>query len=937
MVSNKTGVLTVIFDIDYIIIRDGSSGGGSPVVDRTYFTGQSTRYYAAGYNNTTGYRRDLVPTWWSNNTGVCPVDVNGRVKFWDEGVCRITADFHGLVVNSTGNVTVAWDIDYLVVVDKQDGGGNPVGERTYLLDSEEYFYAAGYNDSLDYRRDLIPIWSNSNTTVCNIFPFSNGPVRFRAQSIGYCRISATYLGRVSNSTGNLTVVSEIDYIVVRDGPSDSGDWVEDRDYPIFIQDKFYAAGYNNTRGFVEDLEVIWTTNNSASCGLSHDPEDKTYVIFRAKAFGYCKVTANYHGIIFNSTGLLHVIPRPIIIVDDDGSGDYLTIHEALEEAVDGTIIRVLNGTYFEHVVVNKSVLIEGLDKSNTWVNGSGYGTVFLVTVDNVRITGLTIESSEYGVFLEHVKSASIDHNTVRWYDYGIYSNYSKGTHIEKNLVTEGSNGIVTVHSDNDAVWHNEISYNDVYGAKDYDSELSKCFNWNYFHHNKIAYYYDPDEDLEPLILDSNVFEDNEIAILVEYASTIHITNNTVLRGEKGISILNGSPFVENNSISDVIYGIELIDSSSYILGNVIENSTIGIMATRESPIIEGNIIRDSDVYALRLEEVGNASVSSNDFGIGRAIISNSTLNQLQVQNGTIQLINSSWEELDIGEGGTVEIRWWIRLQILSEGGEPIPGASLKIVDSQNNIIAEFLSDEEGLTPLIDAIQQRIDETGTLDLDSYLVEVVVDGRRQQFELTVDSNRIFSLGLLPPTSEQPWLLFAVIVIALAALCFAPATTIERSRYALLTVFMLFYVKLKKEDVLEQFTRGRIYGYVEANPGEHFGAIRKALSLSNGNTVYHLQVLERQGFIKSKNDGMYKRFYPKGAVLPPDNSAPLPEIHQRILSCIGEAPGISQMEIATLLGLHQSTLEYQLKKLAKTGLIRRKRSGRRVCYYGTKLAKK
>jgi predicted transcriptional regulator/nitrous oxidase accessory protein NosD len=934
LVSNMTGLLTVVLDIDFLIIRDSPGGMGSPIEEETYFTGQNARYYAAGYHNMMGYRRDLQVTWLSNNTTVCQIDSDGNVDFWAEGVCNISADFDGWVQNRTGNLHVEWDIDYLVVVDGSGGFGSPVGDRKYILDAADHFIAAGYNHSLGYRRDLKPDWETTNTTVCGMSFYADGHVLFWGKSVGRCKISATYLGRVWNSTGNLTIVSEIDSVIIRDGPGGTGDWVGDGDYIITTEHNFYAAGYNNTSGFVKDLWVYWSTNNTRSCGLTHHT---TYVSFKARAYGYCHVKANYHGILFNLTGLLHVIPRPLIIVDDDGGGDYLTIHEAMEEAVDGTTIRVLNGTYHEHVIVNKSVIIEGLDKSNTWVNGSGTGTVFLVTGDHVRITGLTIESAEYGIFIDGAYATLIDENTIRWYDFGIYSNFSKRSHIEENLITEGSNGIVTYHSDNDAIWYNEISYNDNYGAKDYESELSKCFNWNYFHHNKIAYYYDPEEDLNPLLLDSNTFEDNEIAILVEYSSSIYITNNTVLRGDKGISILDGSPFVGNNSIADVIHGIELVGSSSYLLGNTIEDTQNGITAYGESPLLEGNIVRNSEGYALRLEEVEEASLLSNDFGEGEAVISNSSVNQLWIQNGSIQVINCSWEELNVGEGGALEVQWWIQLQILSKDGSPIPDANLKIVDSQQNVIAEFLSDLEGLTPEMAVTQERISESGTLDLNPYTLEVEVDGRKQQFEFIVDSNRLFSLNFIPPVKDQPWLLYVIIALVLVVACLVPPASIERSRYAILAMLTILYSKLKREDALEQFTRGRIYGYIEANPGDHFGAIRKALSLPNGTAVYHLGVLEKLGYVVSKNDGIYKRFYPKGSTLPPDESAQLSEISERILSCIKEAPGIGQKEIASLLGLHQSTLEYQIKVLVKAGLIRLEKVGRRVCYYSAKQSKK
>ena len=42
---------------------------------------------------------------------------------------------------------------------------------------------------------------------------------------------------------------------------------------------------------------------------------------------------------------------------------------------------------------------------------------------------------------------------------------------------------------------------------------------------------------------------------------------------------------------------------------------------------------------------------------------------------------------------------------------------------------------------------------------------------------------------------------------------------------------------------FTRGRILGFIEAHPGIHFSALRDALSLGNGVTAHHIQILEKE----------------------------------------------------------------------------------------------
>ena len=68
------------------------------------------------------------------------------------------------------------------------------------------------------------------------------------------------------------------------------------------------------------------------------------------------------------------------------------------------------------------------------------------------------------------------------------------------------------------------------------------------------------------------------------------------------------------------------------------------------------------------------------------------------------------------------------------------------------------------------------------------------------------------------------------------------------------MLARMKGNREDML---TRGRLLGYLEANAGIHFSALRDALGLANGVTAYHLHTLESTGQIISWRDGKLRRY--------------------------------------------------------------------------------
>ena len=49
------------------------------------------------------------------------------------------------------------------------------------------------------------------------------------------------------------------------------------------------------------------------------------------------------------------------------------------------------------------------------------------------------------------------------------------------------------------------------------------------------------------------------------------------------------------------------------------------------------------------------------------------------------------------------------------------------------------------------------------------------------------------------------------------------------------------VRRRDYDGEFQRGRVVGYLVANPGVHFRALLAALDMSNGQLAHHLKVLE------------------------------------------------------------------------------------------------
>jgi len=150
----------------------------------------------------------------------------------------------------------------------------------------------------------------------------------------------------------------------------------------------------------------------------------------------------------------------------------------------------------------------------------------------------------------------------------------------------------------------------------------------------------------------------------------------------------------------------------------------------------------------------------------------------------------------------------------------------------------------------------------------------------------------------------------------------------KYRFFTLLAPLYTRIKKKHVLDHFTRGRIYGYIETNPGAHYNMIRDALSLNNGSLTYHLRMLEKTEYINSKKAGKCRYFYPASMNISEKNG--LSNMQNSILEKIVEKPDITQKGIADETGVSQQVISYNVKKMMKDGVVKAKKNGGESCLY-------
>ena len=299
--------------------------------------------------------------------------------------------------------------------------------------------------------------------------------------------------------------------------------------------------------------------------------------------------------------------------------NYTTIQDAINaiETEDGHGILVDgNYTYYEHVVVNKSISVFGQDRRTTIIDGGGTGNVVNITKNNVNVTGFTIQNSgDYpysGIYLTNVNHCNITENNVLSSGLGIHLYYSSnttvcGNHIEANE----KDGIELEESSNNTIYGNNITANNWYGIRLYSSSDNDIYG--------------------------NSITDNYYGISLSSPSYNNtISGNNITNNYYGVRLYASS----NNTISGNIvtanhqYGISLYASSyNTVSGNAVTaNNWDGVRLYASSyNTVSGNIVTANHEFGIRLEwssynnTISGNNITNNWDGVHLYVSSNNTI------------------------------------------------------------------------------------------------------------------------------------------------------------------------------------------------------------------------------------------------------------------------------------------------------------------------
>jgi len=266
--------------------------------------------------------------------------------------------------------------------------------------------------------------------------------------------------------------------------------------------------------------------------------------------------------------------------------DYGRIQEAINanETIEGDTLFVRAGTYFENIIVNKTLSIVGENRETTILDGSAADSVVKISAPNTTILRLTIRNAKIdqdysGIYVYNSSSNNaFRENKVTGCYVGIFLKQSSGNNmLTDNFLTNNSYGITLSETHGDFITWNSIRANDegIWIAGSTDASILG---------NDIAEnHYGIRIDSDNSSVYHNDFVNNTLTVSV--SSSGNVWDNGYPGGGNywndydGPDLFSGPYQTENGAdgIGDVPYAVDAYNTDNYPLTNPYERPDLAVL------------------------------------------------------------------------------------------------------------------------------------------------------------------------------------------------------------------------------------------------------------------------------------------------------------------------------------------------------------------------
>lgn len=247
-------------------------------------------------------------------------------------------------------------------------------------------------------------------------------------------------------------------------------------------------------------------------------------------------------------------------VHDNNGVVYPSIQEGVNGVNSGDTLLVDSGTYYEHVIVNKSIILKGVNigEGMPVVDGQGAGSPFSLEADGITLENFDVIGAgtipAAGVLV--VSSNNVLNRIVaRNQEYGIYLFQSSGNMLSGSEASSNqAAGIVLEQSNNNILTNNNVSYNTPNGIEVTNS-IANTLSDNMVVGNRLAGIEISTSDSNSTTISGNNVFGNTWGIVI-WSSNNQVTGNNASYNDYGIYVICSidNVIARNNMIGNIVSG-----------------------------------------------------------------------------------------------------------------------------------------------------------------------------------------------------------------------------------------------------------------------------------------------------------------------------------------------------------------------------------------------
>jgi parallel beta-helix repeat protein len=313
--------------------------------------------------------------------------------------------------------------------------------------------------------------------------------------------------------------------------------------------------------------------------------------------------------------------------------DYSKIQDAINASKDGDTVFVYNGTYYENLIINKSINLTGEDRDTTIINASNaswHVDVIRIKADRVNITNLSITGGENGIYIESSNNTIAYNNILHNGRNGISLASSNENLLFKNTISNnGRYGIYITYSNGNSYINNSLVSNGIYMVW----STGQCFinnsieNDGFFIWCGILEHWDShDIPITNTINGKNIYywknqsggviPGDAGQVILANCSNVKIENQELTNTFCGILLgfSNNNTIANNNASMNRRYGIYLYDSNgNNITSNNVSSNFCGIfLDTSNNNWITGNNANYNRMQGIMIHDTSNDNNITNN-------------------------------------------------------------------------------------------------------------------------------------------------------------------------------------------------------------------------------------------------------------------------------------------------------------------------------------